>query len=89
MSPAMSPGMETESQHRRPTAAQLPVIEHLLLRRGKRAVTMAFIAKPVKPGTHADKSKRKRVHESADDAKVLHKKAKVDTSISASKHAAK
>ena len=83
MSPAMSPGMETESQHRRPTAA------HLLLRRAKRAVIMAFIAKPVKPGTHADKSKRKRVHESADGAKVLHKKAKIDTSTSASKLAAK
>ncbi|DBA93738.1 TPA: hypothetical protein ACH3X3_013804 [Trebouxia sp. C0006] len=50
---------------------------------------MAFIAKPVKPGTHADKSKRKRVHESADGAKVLHKKAKIDTSTSASKLAAK
>ena len=85
----MSPGMETESQHRRPTAAQLPEIEHMLLRRAERAVIMAYIAKPVKPGTHADKSKRKRVHKSADGAKVLHKKAKVDTSISASKHAAK
>ncbi|KAL0032330.1 hypothetical protein WJX79_005648 [Trebouxia sp. C0005] len=60
----------------------------LALGRGTRAVIMA-VAKPVKPGTHADKSKRKRVHDSADDAKVLHKKAKLDTSISASKHAAK
>jgi len=67
----------------------LPVIEHLLLQRGNRAVTMAFIAKPVKPGAHIDKSKRKRVHESADNAKLLNKKAKVDTSIYASKHAAK
>jgi len=50
---------------------------------------MAFIAKPVKPGAHIDKSKRKRVHESADNAKLLNKKAKVDTSIYASKHAAK
>ena len=85
----MSPGMETESQHRRPTAAQLPLIEHFRLRGEKPAVTMAFIAKPVKPGTHADKSKRKRVHVTADDAKLLHKKAKVDTSKSGSKHAAK
>lgn len=81
----MSPGMETKSQHRRPTTAQA---SDRALGRGTRAVIMA-VAKPVKPGTHADKSKRKRVHDSADDAKVLHKKAKLDTSISASKHAAK
>ena len=59
------------------------------MQRGNRAVTMAFIAKPVKPGAHIDKSKRKRVHESADNAKLLNKKAKVDTSIYASKLAAK
>ncbi len=70
-------------------AANSSSIAHLLLRRAKRSVIMAFIAKPVKPGTHADKSKRKRVHESADGAKVLHKKAKIDTSTSASKLAAK
>ncbi|KAL0034219.1 hypothetical protein WJX77_003906 [Trebouxia sp. C0004] len=43
---------------------------------------MAFIAKPVKLGAHTDKSKRKRVHVSADDAKLLNKKAKVDTTTS-------